>query len=337
MTAEAQATAVLYDRNDRGNIEVIVRRVPVTHPAPGEIQVRPSFVGICGTDLEILHDRMPNTFDLNLPHTMGHEWSGTVEAVGRNVTEFSPGDLVLGHGEMGGNNWFGATQDGAAAELFNLPASMCYHVPQNIDAMTAAIIEPFACVLAGFKRVGGVTAADTVHVYGLGAIGLSAVLHSVHSGAVVVAFDPSPIRREKASLLGADAVFDPTDPDLNPELLEGVVGRPRADIVVEASGSNSARSAAIESADFGGRVLLMGLSRPTTGRARLSLILERDITVRSSIGAPIAIWPEALRYVSRAGLNLGAIVTSVVPFSDAKAALERAKDAANEIKVMLRP
>jgi L-iditol 2-dehydrogenase len=268
---------------------------------------------------------------------MGHEWSGTVIEVGDGVRGFSPGDRVLGHGDMGGNRWFGATQDGAAAELFTLPASMCYHVPDNVDMVTAAIIEPFACVLSGFGKIGGVTAADTVHVFGLGAIGLAAVIHAVHTGARVVAFDLSPIRRQCAMTLGAVAAFDPSRHDVTPESIAAAAGRPDADIVVEASGASTAQAAALENAAPGGRILLMGLSRPRSAEARLSLVVERDLTVRASVGAPIDIWEPAIRYVGRAGLDLRSIVTSTLPFSRAREAFTRAQNPATDIKVMMRP
>lgn len=335
--AQGTVRAVLFERDLRGEVAAVVGSVVPPPVGPGMLLVRPEFVGICGTDIEILHDRMPTTFDLNLPHTMGHEWSGTVSQVGAGVSAFSPGDRVLGHGDMGNNQWFGATQDGAASELFVLPAAMCFHVPDNVDMMTAAIIEPFACVLNGFEKIGGVTAADTVHVFGLGAIGLAAVAHAVHSGAQVVGLDPSQLRRNCAIELGAAAVFDPAATTFSLADVLREVGRVDADIVVEASGASSAQAAALEHAAEDGRVLLMGLSRPRPASAQLSLIVERNLTVRSAVGAPVAIWEPAIRYMARSGLDLGAIVTSTLPFSRAADALDRAQNAETEIKVMMRP
>ena len=56
-----------------------------------DLRVRLAFVGICGTDVEILHGRMPATFEINYPHSLGHEWSGVVEDVGADVKRFQPG------------------------------------------------------------------------------------------------------------------------------------------------------------------------------------------------------------------------------------------------------
>ncbi|RFA06991.1 hypothetical protein B7R21_17350 [Subtercola boreus] len=330
MTIQEQGAS--FVRTESGDVVVELRAHPRQPVDAGELRVQPQYIGICGTDLEILHDRMPENFDTRLPHTLGHEWSGIVVETGPGSDGFAIGDRVLGHGHMGGNDWFGATHDGAASDSFVIAAHMCHHVPAGVDLLTAAIIEPFACVLQGFQKAGGVTAGDTVHVYGLGAIGLAAVIHCVTVGARVVAFDLSPLRRSRAIELGCEAALDPRDVGKAERDALGL-----ADLVLEASGARAAQASALESAAPRGRVLLMGLSRPTETDARLSLIVERDLTVLSSVGAPTDIWEPAIRYVDRARIDLGRIVTSTLPLSRVHEAFDRAQDAQNEIKVMLRP
>ncbi|MFW0773085.1 zinc-dependent alcohol dehydrogenase [Paenarthrobacter nitroguajacolicus] len=329
--------AVLVRKDSAGTVSVEPGTAAVTAPKPTELLVRPAFVGVCGTDIEILHGSMPETFKINYPHVLGHEWSGIVVEAGAAVEGFHPGDRVLGHGHLGGNDWFGVTHDGAAAELFTVPADMCFHIPAEVDMLTAAVIEPFACVLNGLTKIGGVSAADTVHVHGLGAIGLNAVIQAVKAGAQVVAFDPSPLRRETALKMGAIAAVNPLEtPDTN-AAAKKATGRPFADLVIEASGNSTAQAAALESADFNGRVLLMGVSTPKFAPARLGLVQERNLLITSSTGAPVAVWPAAIRFVANTGLNLGAIVSTVVPFSRGDEALQRAQDSSSETKVMLAP
>ncbi|MCX5043473.1 zinc-binding dehydrogenase [Aldersonia sp. NBC_00410] len=308
-------------------------------PAPmgsADITVRLAFVGICGTDAEILHGRMPDTFHINYPHSLGHEWSGVVEAVGRDVTAFRPGDRILGHGHLGGNDWFGVTHDGAAAEVFTVPASLCFHVPDNTTLLSAAVIEPFACVLQALTTAGGVSAADTVHIHGLGAIGLNALMQCRHAGAQVIVFDPSPVRRQRARDLGAAGALDPLTGEIS-DLATTIDGRPHADLVIEASGNPLAQANALEGAGAGGRVLLMGVSRPQAVPARLGLIQERDLVVRTSVGAPAPIWPAAIRYVRNSGIDLSAIVSRVFPLSQGVEALAAAQDSTSQVKVMLAP
>ncbi len=330
-------SAVLVRKDSHGTVSVAPGKVLVKEPEPHELLVRPAYIGVCGTDIEILHGRMPETFKINYPHVMGHEWSGVVVAAGSGVEGFAAGDRILGHGHLGGNDWFGVTHDGAAAELFTVPADMCFHVPETVDLLTAAVIEPFACVLNGLKKIGGLSAADTVHVHGLGAIGLTAVIQAATAGARVVAFDPSQLRRETALKLGAVAAINPLDTQDVTAAAEQASGRRYADVVIEASGNPAAQAAALESADDNGRVLLMGVSSPKFAPARLGLVQQRNLMITSSTGAPVDIWPAAIRYVESAQLNLGLIVSSLVAFSEGEQALVRAQDSASETKVMLAP
>lgn len=322
-----EVEAVVVRKDGAGVISATAERVDLPPLLPGQLLIAPEYVGICGSDLEQLHGRMPVTFHINFPHTLGHEWAGTVAELGEGVTGFDVGDRVTGHGLIGGNDWFGVTHDGAMADLFTVNASMCLRLPDSIDMVTAAIIEPFACVLTGLRKAGGVSAADVVHVYGLGTMGLCVVVQALTAGAAVYGFDLSPFRREAAASLGATAVLDPRE---GHEV-------PPATLVVEVSGSPIAMASALESAGTDGRVLMMGLSQPRTEGARLGLIQERGLTVLASTGAPPAVWPDALRYVEQAGIDLRPLASSILPFGEFEEAYRRAQDAEHEIKVLVRP
>lgn len=238
---------------------------------------------------------------------------------------------MLGHGHLGGNDWFGVTHDGAAADLFCVPAALCFQVPPGMSLLNAAIVEPFACVLTALRKVGGIDGSDTVHIHGLGAIGLTSLIQARHAGADVTVFDPSPARRDLALRLGAIEAIDP----LTAGARRGTGADDLATLVIEASGNPSAQAAALESAGPDGRVLLMGVSAPTAVPARLGLVQGRNLTVTSSTGAPAHIWPAAIRHVARNDLDLSAIVSAVIPLADGLEALARAQDTARNIKVML--
>lgn len=332
----AEIGAVIVDRDDAGAIGVGFGTRPRPSPAAGQLLVRPAYVGICGSDLEQLHGGMPESFVISFPHVLGHEWSGEVVETGEGVAGFAVGDRVLGHGALGGNSWFGVTHDGAMADTFAVDAAMCFAVPASVDLQTAAIIEPFVCVFTAFRRIGGISAADTVHVFGLGAIGLSAVLQAVSAGAAVVAIDPSAPRRDAALALGAVAAVDPTLDDVQ-LAASAATGRALADVVVEASGAPRAQAAALESADDGGRVLLMGVSVPRSSDARLGLVQQRGLTVVSSTGAPPEFWAPAIRFVERRRIDLRPLVSSILDFPDIVEAVRRAEDSRSEIKVLVRP
>jgi Threonine dehydrogenase and related Zn-dependent dehydrogenases len=329
--------AVVVRKDAEGTISARFEQASRQDVGPRDLLVRPAYVGICGTDLEQLHGRMPDTFAIQFPHTLGHEWSGTVLGVGDEVTGFEVGDRVLGHGHLGGNEWFGVTHDGAMADEFVVPARMCFAVPDHVSLLTAAIIEPFTCVYTALKKIGALTPADTVHVFGLGAIGLSAVVQAKTAGATVVAVDPSELRRDLAVRLGASAALDPQGESALSERIAALVGRGYADVVVEASGVPAAQAMALESADMDARVLLMGVSTPRDVPARLGLIQQRNLMVSSSTGAPAEMWPAAIRFVANARIDLEPFVSSVLPLSQAEDAIARAQQPGREIKVLIRP
>lgn len=335
MTSD-QIGAVVVTKTD-GVINATYQRIDRATPGPTDLVIEPAFTGICGSDMEQLHGRMPETFQINFPHTLGHEWSGHVKAVGADVEGFTVGDQVLGHGHLGGNDWFGVTHDGAMADEFVVPARMCFHVPEGVSLKTAAVIEPFACVLQALTKIGGVNASHRVHVHGLGAIGLSTVLQAVNAGAEVVAYDPSDLRRELALKLGATAALDPTAHDDLAAATEAETGRGLADIVVEASGVAVAQATAIAGAGDNGRVLLMGVSIPRPVPALLGLVQQRNLLITSSTGAPVEIWPSAIAYVARAGIDLEPFVSSVYRFADAETAIAAAQEPGREIKVVMTP
>lgn len=314
-----------------GKVSAGYRTIERPAAGPGQVVVRPAFVGICGSDLEQLADHMPDSFEINYPHVLGHEWSGEVVEVGPHVDNFHVGDRVIGHGDLGGNRWFGVTHDGAMADLFVVDAAACFRLPSAITLLDAALVEPFACVVAAFGRIGGVTAAHRVHVHGLGTIGLCAVIQAAAAKASVVAVDPSSKRRELALSLGAEAVVTPTDTEAMAALAS------RADVVVEASGAPPAQAAALESAATDGRVLFMGVSVPRAVPTRLGLIQQRNLTLTSSTGAPRGAWPDALRMLERHRVNLAPLVSATFSFPECEQALARAADRGRETKVLLHP
>lgn len=337
MASASQVGGVVIDRGDDGRLSVSHQILELPSPKADELVVRPSYVGLCGTDIEQIHGRLPESFIVNYPHTLGHEWSGIVVEAGDNVTDFSVGDRVLGHGHLGGNDWFGVTHNGAMSDQFIVPASMCFAVPDNITMKTAAMIEPFACVLQALTKIGGINPSDTVHIYGLGAIGLSAVVQAVTAGASVVVFDPSPLRQELAISLGATAAFNPLETEGLGDRLTENTGRALADVVIEASGVPQAQASAIESADTNGRVLLMGVSGPRPVTALLGLVQSRNLLITSSTGAPLEIWPAAIRYVANAAVDLEPFMTSILPFEQAEEAISRAQAPGGDVKVFLAP
>lgn len=171
-----------------------VEHVPDPVCGPDEVIVRVAQSGICGTDLHIYNGEYMGDFPL-IP---GHEFSGTVVEVGKNVAYVQAGDRVApdpnifcNHCDFCRNdqanhclNWqgVGVTRNGGFAEYVAAPARVCYPVPAELTDAQAAFIEPLACVVYALRRL-RVNPADRVLIFGAGPMGLLLVQALRRSGA----------------------------------------------------------------------------------------------------------------------------------------------------------
>ena len=173
-------------------------------------------------------------------------------------------------------------------------------------------------------------------VLGCGTLGLSMIGVARACGATVVAVDPSSHRRTLAELLGATSTLDATAGEHLHECIRDM-GLEGADLVVEASGSPMAQSAALGPTQWGSRVMYMGLGHASANEVPIWKIQALQLRVFSSSGAPKSIWNPTLRLLSQTGLDLTPAVSSVLEFGQFNEAVEAAKNPSNAGKVMLRP
>src|SRR5256885_7230060 len=184
-----------------------VNDVDVPGIADDEILVASRSVGICHSDVELLHGRYIIPF--SYPLVPGHEWSGEVVGVGRLVSRFGVGDRVVGECVIGTDH-FGFSISGAAAEFFVAKESWLHPLPDNLSWTQGALVEPFSCGYYATLRADNLDPSDTVAVLGTGPIGLGVVAACVAKGARVIVVEPSTRRAELARTLGAEFVVDPT-------------------------------------------------------------------------------------------------------------------------------
>lgn len=219
--------------------EVEVTTVPDVTPGPGDAVVAVAACGICGTDLHILDGEFAPT----LPIVPGHEFTGEVVAVGREVSGVHVGDRVAvdpslhcgacyqcrrGRGNLC-ENWgaIGVSAPGGAAEYAVVPATHCLRLPDEVDLADAALIEPLSCAVRGFDVLRP-SPADHFLVYGAGTMGLMMLALALRSGAATVSVvDVKPPRLVAAQLLGATATATSAEE----------LDRPRGwDVVIDCTG-----------------------------------------------------------------------------------------------------
>nr|WP_325264992.1 zinc-binding dehydrogenase [uncultured Rhizobium sp.] len=299
-----------------------------------EVLVRTRAVGICHSDYELLAGRY--IIPISYPVTPGHEWSGEIVEVGRNVTAFKAGDRVVGECVVRTPerlHHFGFSISGADREFFAVNPEWLHKLPDAVDDKKAALIEPFTCGFYAVLRSGGTNASETVVVSGGGTIGLVSAAAAIGMGARVIVVDPLATRRDVALKLGADAAIDPSDGGAADRIRE-MTGGHGADLVVEASGHDASLAAAFDYAREDGRMSMVGINIGRKVPVVIGQIQMKNLTVRGCIGSP-GVWPAAIRFLDRTGIDLSPIQTHDYALTDAVQAFNFGKDATKSIKITL--
>lgn len=252
--------------------------------APGHVVVDIARVGVCGTDTELFSGEMQYLRDglASYPLRPGHEWCGTVSAVGEGVDPSwlgrrTTGDTMIGCGRchrcLGGRQHvcehrheIGLRRgfDGALAEQMAVPASALLALPDAVDDTAGAMVEP------GGNALRAVLAADLAPgerllVIGPGTIGLLAMLFALARGCEVHVLGTTSASLEVAGSHGAHGTWTAGDlPDL------------RWDAVIDASNGAGSPAMAAELVDAGRRIVLIGLS-DTASRLDTRVLVMKDV------------------------------------------------------------
>ena len=244
--------AVYYGPN-----KVDVTDVPEPEPGPGTVKVKVGFNGICGTDLHeyyagpIFVPTEPHPLTgQQLPVVMGHEFSGTITALGAGVRGWAEGDRVAiepiyrcgtcGPCQAGNYNicaqigFHGLMSDGGMAEYTVVPTDMLHKLPDNVSLELGALVEPMS-VAYHAATLGDAQPGDTAMVFGAGPIGIG-LWFALRGKGIEDTFvvEPSATRRAAIEALGA-RTLDPTAVDV-PSFIADHTGGRGAGAVYDAAG-----------------------------------------------------------------------------------------------------
>lgn len=326
-------------------------------PGPGQALVEVAFCGVCGTDLhEVAHG--PNLIRTQ-PHpltgkqpplTMGHEFSGTVVALGSPVAGIEPGARVAvdpclrcgvcrwcRHGEYhicakGGS--VGLATDGAFASHVLVPVEGLVPVPDAVSDEHAALAEPLAVGLHAIHRA-GVQAGDNVLVLGAGPIGLAAVLAAKLAGAAgLYVSEPQAGRARRAVDAGATEAYDPTQSDVRREVFLRT-GRVGPDVVVEATGRPDQVELAVRTARRGGRVVMAGISGESAALP-ITQVVPFERTITGALGYNFDI-PRVLDLIATGRLDPSPMLTDVRPLTEAVRTFDELNGGGDHMKILLTP
>jgi threonine 3-dehydrogenase len=247
----------------------------IPEPAMGinDVLIRVRRTGICGTDVHIYEWDDWARKTIPVPMAIGHEFVGEIVAVGSNVNDFFPGDIVSGEGHvvcgrcrncLAGRRHLcvstqgvGVNRPGAFAELISLPMTNIWRHHPDINLEVAAIFDPFGNAVhtaLSFPVLG-----EDVLITGAGPIGIMAIPVVRHAGARhVVVTDLNPFRLDLARKMGATLAVNPTQTPLS-EVQKQLHMTEGFDVGLEMSGSPQALREMIANMSHGGKIAALGI------------------------------------------------------------------------------
>ena len=311
--------------------KLVYKEVPVPDIARDEVLVRVEACGICGSDV---HGMDGSTGRRIPPVIMGHEASGVIERAGRDIKKWRPGDRVTFDSTIYPlDDWFSLRgaynlsdnrmvlgvsckefhRNGAFAEYVAIPGHILTRVPDGVSFEQAAMLEPIGVALHAV-RLTPIDVDDSVIVFGAGMIGLFLiqVLRSTGSGQII-AVD---IENEKLALakeLGATVALNPSDCDLQKEVLELTETR-GADVAFEAIGIPQTVNAAVTCVRKGATVTLVGNLTPVV-ELPLQMVVSRQIRLQGSC-AICGEFPTALAMIADGRIVVERIISATAPLKD---------------------
>jgi 2-desacetyl-2-hydroxyethyl bacteriochlorophyllide A dehydrogenase len=313
-------------------------------PGPGQVELAPAYVGICGTDLHIFHGDMDAR--VKAPAVIGHEMSGRVVRVGPGVEGFTRGDPVTvmplrwdgtcpaclrGHRHVCQNlDFLGIDSPGAMQQRWTVPASTLVRLPESLPLDRAALVEPTAVAVHDVGRA-GVREGERVVVVGAGPVGTLIALVARAAGGEVRVVEPNAQRRRLAERLGLSP-WDPGADDVA-ERVRDWTDEAGADVAFEVSGVEAGVQTAVDVLAVRGRLCLVAI-HPRPRPVDLHRFFWRELSL---IGARLydrEDFETAVRLIAEDTIPAGQLISRVVPLADALGAFQ-SLETGGDVKVLV--
>jgi 2-desacetyl-2-hydroxyethyl bacteriochlorophyllide A dehydrogenase len=312
-----------------GPSQLALEDVAAPKPGPGQVLIRVTHSGICGTDYKIYSGAIP----VHYPRIMGHEMIGEVVEAGGG--DLRPGERVIIDPELYCGACFhcrigqthlcpqgqllGRDSNGGFAEFLTAPASQVFRLPDSVDDQSAVLIQVLTTCLHA-QRLTPIFAGESVAVLGLGVTGqLHAQIAKVRGAAPLIGITRSADKRALAEKLGADLTF-PGGPEAVQNVRAATGGR-GADVVIDTTGMLPVIADAIEMVRFGGRILLFGIITAKEGALPFYNLYFKEIQVINARVAKSEDYPACIDLVQRGQVKLQPLISNVLPLGDLKSAI----------------
>ena len=315
-------------------------------PGPGDVLIKVEACGICGSDRHMFAGEYPT----KPPVTLGHEFAGTVVALGPGVERLRIGQRVTGDPNIacgtctacrsGRPNLcarlsaIGVQRDGGFAQYLVMPESQAHLLPDDIDPVHGAFCEPLACCLHGLD-VARIRPGDSVAIFGGGVIGLLMVQLARLAGAtsVILSTRQQP-RRDLALTLGATHAVDPSSSDAVTEIRSIVPDG--VDVTLECAGVPETFSQSITAVRRGGAVVVFGVMPQGQAVPVMPFdLLVNEIRLEGAYLNPLT-HARAAAMIAARTLALDPLISRIVPLGEVAAIIAGAP-AYGEIKIVARP
>jgi threonine 3-dehydrogenase len=303
----------------------------IPEPAMGinDVLIRVLYTGICGTDVHIYNWDEWAQKTIPVPMAIGHEFVGKIVAVGSNVNDFFPGDIVSGEGHvvcgrcrncLAGRRHLcvstqgvGVNRPGAFAELISLPMTNIWRHHEGVNLEVAAIFDPFGNAVhtaLSFPVLG-----EDVLITGAGPIGIMAIPVVRHAGARhVVITDLNPFRLDLARKMGATLAVNPAEMPLA-EVQKQLKMTEGFDVGLEMSGNPQALSDMIANMSHGGKIAALGIPSKSVPMDWRPVIFNM-ITIKGIYGREMYETWYKMSVMLDSGLDISPVITHRFGYSE---------------------
>jgi len=326
----------LYGPND-----VRIEQVAIPSPGPRDVLVRIAACGICGSDLGYIAKGGLIGPSEN-PLALGHEFAGTLEAVGSEVQDLRPGMRVVVNPD---SNLIGSGgPDGGFAPFILVRGARrdvdVFSIPDQLSFPVAALAEPLAVALHAVNRA-QVTPEHKVVVFGAGSIGLGIVVGLRQQGVGnIVSVDLSDRRLALAAQLGASTTVNPARENLRETLIakhgQGeIFGWPvvNSDVYIDAAGAGQALGQAMEMSRAGARFVIVALHKQPVPMD-LVQVMAKELVITGAVAYPDE-FPQAVQLLAKGDIDLRPMISHHFDFADFALALDTARDTGQAAKVVV--
>jgi L-iditol 2-dehydrogenase len=303
--------------------KILYREVERPGLDPHEVLLRVAKIGICGSDIHVFKGKHPL---VSFPLVQGHEFSGYIEEIGRDVTGFAKGELVTVEPAIGCGTcrkckagffaqcdellFIGGALTGAGSEYFAVDAHYAVKMPQNATPDDAAMVEPLAVAVHSVHKIPDIQGRNVL-IIGGGTIGnLTAQVAKIYGAGPIILVDKIPFRNTLARKIGC-VTLEPTA-DLDKQVRDILKGE-QPEIAFECVGSAAPLNTCIQLVERGGSIIVIGVYEDAP-QTEMVLVQDKELHMIGSLMYTWDDYREAVDLIGKKQVDLKLLQTHHFPF-----------------------